>query len=700
MIANKIILFNIQFQYPAYWMLLFALVAAGVSFWLYYRHNIFSPRQRKILGLIRFLWLFLLLVLLIDPVIDTKTKNIQKPDLVLLADNSRSLRVVKDSSDLAGLYKRLKQITEEKTSGKFNIIYQSFGENLRNGWYLTFDDNSTDLSTPLQSLASAYFKHPPAAFILISDGIYNKGFNPANIDLYSHILYTIGIGDTHQVKNLKIEDVRHNSTVFLGNNFKIEILLKAEQCAQENSVLKIEDEVGNAIFSQNISVNNNSFGKVIAAELKPTKKGQNVYKVKWVPLPDEKNTVDNEFTFYVDVIDIKHKVLIVAEFPHPDISFMLSAMQASGNIEADIDLPYKPARLPGPYDLIIFYQIPTYKTPLQASNVKRFLTTNTARLFIAGTRSNLQNLTEQIPQSGIIPKNNRTHQATAYFNKDFNLFKISDEFQSMASDFPPLNFTFCEVKFNQPNAVMMYQNINGVKTNFPLIWFYTLNETKTGFILGENFWRWKIYSYLATNNHTQIYQWWNGMIQYLASTPGKNRLKIKTRPYYDMYDVVLLEAEFYNDNLQLINDPEVWIEIEKPGGEKIKTKFNRGNQSYFFNAGQLNPGRYSWTAYTEWQGKRYTSSGSFLINNQPVELIETRADFDLLYKMAANNNGLFFPIENFDQCIDSLLQNNQLPEFSYVTHRQLPWHFWPFILIICLILSALEWILRKYWGSL
>ncbi len=85
--------------------------------------------------------------------------------------------------------------------------------------------------------------------------------------------------------------------------------------------------------------------------------------VEVLPQPGEFSTRNNRQDVYLDVIDGKEKVLLLALAPHPDIKALRSILEKNQNYELDVRiLTGTAAEATAPadkqYDLIILHQIP------------------------------------------------------------------------------------------------------------------------------------------------------------------------------------------------------------------------------------------------------------------------------------------------------------------------------------------------------
>lgn len=701
MIKHAFLLFTLHFQIPGYGLLLILPVAFLGAYWLYFRKNIpFTPRQKYLLFTLRAIWLSLLLLLLFNPVIEHNIPSTEKPHVVFLIDDSQSM-VAHDSATTAQKIQQAIENLKEALQDKFQVKTYTFGEEVRNTRTLTFAQSSTNLSAALQYIHSLYYKKPPAAILLISDGIYNRGIHPSLISLLPHTVHVLGTGDTSSFKNVRIEEVKHNSTVFLGNSFQAEITLSAEQLAGQDILLQILRENGKIEASQNLHIPHNRYAKNITVNLTPETKGIHSYTVKVMPLKEEKITQDNEWQFYVEAIDNRHKILILAAFPHPDIAFMKDALENDIHFEVKVHYPFHPPLADiNTFSAIIYYQIPTAEYSFRSTFVKPFFDSKIPAFFIAGTKTQLNEIATALPDAGIIPKSTKHNQVQATLNTRFSLFKLNDNYQELLSQYPPLAHPFHEARFSQPDAILFFQYINGIQTTYPLLWFDVTQTPKKAFLMGENFWRWKLYNYRSHRNHQHAYEWFLQTVRYIAFKPDNNPLKVRCKPVYDSHENLLIEAEFYNQNYQLINDPEITFILRDSEGKTYRYVFHKNTTAYYLNLGLLPSGKYSWTASTTYQGKQYQRDGILFVRPFNPETYQTRADFTTLAHIANKNSGTFLPLEKHEQMAQILNNENKYFATTYHTTQTEPLLSSPLYLIMIIIVAATEWTLRKYWGSI
>ena len=81
---------------------------------------------------------------------------------------------------------------------------------------------------------------------------------------------------------------------------------------------------------------------------------------------------------------------------------------------------------------------------------------------------------------------------------------------------------------------------------------------------------------------------------------------------------MLFDAELFNKNYELINDPEVSMLIADKEN-KYSYVFSRHLTSYHLDAGRFPPGDYHWKAWVKHGGETYEKTGRFSVNKNTIE---------------------------------------------------------------------------------
>src|SRR6056297_1744773 len=146
-------------------IILAVLAAVLVSLFQYYFRNKRRDKLHIALSFLRFLGVFGILLLLINPQFSRTTYKIEKPVLAVLVDNSTSAAASED--EIESVLLALKN--SETINDRFTVSNYVFGEGLRPLDSLTFSDELTNIQNSISSVNEVYLRKE-STILLISDG--------------------------------------------------------------------------------------------------------------------------------------------------------------------------------------------------------------------------------------------------------------------------------------------------------------------------------------------------------------------------------------------------------------------------------------------------------------------------------------------------------------------------------------------------
>ncbi len=686
-----------------YWFifLLAAIVAAlGVSLVLYFRNKEnreLGKTQVAILKTLRFLSFFLIAVLLLSPFIKNLKKITRNPLIITAWDNSTSIVSTPDSINVANEIANIREQINHDLSEKYSVLEYSFGEQAKRLEELNFSEKKTDYSELISTVLNNHFNDNIGALILVGDGINNQGKNPVNLmDKVNFPVYTIGFGDTTEVVDSKIQDIRVNRTSFSGNKFPVEIDAQFSKLKGQTirlSVIQDKNELTSVMVTppnQNYFLTQNFILDAGTAGLKH-------YSVKTEIVENERNIKNNQAGFVINVLEKKQKILILSDGPHPDIGAIKNTLdlQTTYDVSVFSQEPY-PANI-SDYNLLILNQLPT--SGKSASDIVKNAQSNRIPiLFIVGTKTFLPQLNALEQGATISPLAGSGEEAQATINPTYATFNLSEDFKEIVSRFPPLQVSFADYELDAGFTPLFYQKIMNIETAKPLIATGTLNGRKTGFIFGEGIWRWRLYNYYVNQNQALFNELINQLVQYLALRQNEDNFIIDFKPVYAETDEIVFRAEVYNDAYEKVNNEEVKIKIQNSNSEEFEYTFDMQGSNYFLNAGHLPSGDYTFSAEVNIGDKTFNETGRFSITPVNFENLDLRANHNLLFQIAAQSGGQFYQPNQSEQLISDLKNNNSLKATSYFQEMinemlNLKWLFF-----VVLLLLSVEWFLRKFWG--
>ena len=307
------------------------IIIAGITALLLalFQYMYKSKRQSKlnyILTLLRFISIFGILILLINPKFETTSFYDVKPNLVIALDNSESVKYLKQDEKAKTLYNQL--IANTDIQNHFNVISYTFGKNFKTIDSITFNENQSNLSEVFKSHSEVY-KNTISPIVFITDGNQTFGsdyqYSAAKL---KQPIYPVILGDTIIFSDLRIQQLNVNRFVYLKNRFPVEIIVNYNGIESINSTIRIYS--GNAVlFSKTVAFNTSKTSEIITTTLPANNVGVKAYRVEVEPLVNERNTINNSKNFAVEVIDQKTNVAIVSEGSHPDLGALKKSIETN-----------------------------------------------------------------------------------------------------------------------------------------------------------------------------------------------------------------------------------------------------------------------------------------------------------------------------------------------------------------------------------
>jgi len=162
---------------------------------------------------------------------------------------------------------------------------------------------------------------------------------------------------------------------------------------------------------------------------------------------------------------------------------------------------------------------------------------------------------------------------------------------------------------------------------------------------------------------------------------------------------VIFDAELLNESNELINDPDVSLQIKDESGKEFPYIFSKSGNAYSVNTGFFPQGTYSWNAKTQYNKKDLTAAGTFSVTPTQLELVDTRANHQLLYSLSEKTGGkLFYPTQ-MNELAKAIETKEEIKPVLYSTTRTEPLINLRWLIIPVLLLLALEWGIRKFNGG-
>lgn len=664
----------------------------------YYKKNSdISPKINYLLSGLRFLFVFLLSVLLLSPLVLRNVKNIEKPLVVFAQDDSKSIIYSPDSLYYRGEYlEKIKSISE-KLSDKYDYRFLTFSSDIHKSDSVQYNGTETDLYQLFQELKTTYSGRNVGAIILASDGIYNKGGNPTALaESMPFPIYAILLGDSTQKTDLAIRNVEYNRTTFYKNTFPVEIHLNAFNLQNQRSTLTISQN-NQTLFSKEINISNKKYFETVRFFVDATQKGLQRYHISLTPIEGEFTTKNNEYDIFVNVLDAREKILITYQTPHPDIAAIKQALASSDMFQVDVKQVQEIDKPISEYKIIFAHQLPnvTNSAANLFASAKQW---SIPVVFLLGTQTSFSQFNQLNAGLQVAQKNGIWNDAFPSLNNNFVLFNLNAGFKQYISDLPPTQLPFGNYSTSPSASVFLYQRIGNFVSTMPMVVFNDQLGYKSCVIAGEGIWKWR----LACYQHYNHFQYFDELIQkipqFLVAKNDNSNFRVKINQLFSQNESVNATAEIYNQSMELDNAPEVSFGVTDNQGKEFPFTFSRENRSYRLDIGLLPLGEYRWVAKTQLGENKYSKSGAFIVQNVNIEALNITADFTLLNSLSKYRGGKVIPARNVESIVSEIENNANIKPVSYYakSYNELSnsWIYW----VLLILIGVTEWFIRKYNG--
>lgn len=665
------------------YLLLATIASLAIAVFFYYKNLKNKEKVSYMLTFFRFTSLLSVFILLINPKIEQQIITIVKPNLVVVVDNSSSIKNSNQSDEVLRLIEKLKG--DKSLNEKFDIDYYSFGDGIEILDSLNFDESQTNISKVFKQFKEVY-KNTIAPIILVSDGNQTFGSNYEYLEI-PQVTYPMVVGDTTQYADVSISQLNVNRYTYLDNKFPVEVFLNYTGDKKVN--LKFEVYRGNQkVFSKVVNFSEDDSSKNISFHLPTNKVGAHYYSARISTLQNEKNTENNQKDFVVEVIDEQANILLLTSFLHPDVGALKSAIEANKQRKVTIKVIGDDFNILE-YQSVILYQ-PTNLfrdvfVEIEYQKINHFIITGTK------TDWNFLNSVQDNFSKNVIQQ---TENYLPVYNQSFQGFVAND---IGFENFPPLTDQFGAITFKIPHNNLLMQKIGSITTDKPLLSTYEYGENRGVVLFGENSWRWRMAS--KKDNKTSIdYDNFIGtLLQYISSNKKINRLNVASEAIYYSNEPIKITANYLDKNYVFDSKASLWISLKNKETKVAKRiPFSMLGNSYSVAISGLESGEYSFTVSVE--NENITSKGIFKVIDFDVEQQFLSANKKGLSAIATKTESKLYYLNSTSNLATDLLEDARFVSIQKSEKKLNSLIDWKWLLAVIVVSLSIEWFIRKYNG--
>jgi hypothetical protein len=692
---------------PEQILLLILSLAASLLFawWTYRDTPNLSPVRTGILILLRGLAVFILILLLFNPVLRRTQILIEKPVIGILLDNSKSVALEKGEYRGETSYKEaLDPLVLNDTSDVSYRFYSFDHQTQRIFGQPDLTGSTTDINQAFSDILQA--EPDMKGLIIYSDGIFNRGRDPVYTMSGLQIpVISVGLGDTTHirdivVRNINLNDVGYRNTItpitgeILNDGFPdidFEVQLRNDGEIVDRKTVTTTDS--RSVFSVQFNV-----------EL--TETGLQLYEIYIPEIPGEWTTSNNRAGGTIEVLDDQLRVKHIAFEIHPDAgavrnllatdeTIRLSTLNwfggdsfTGGELSARLDT----------LDLVVLHGFPNRQIPQTIyENIIRLMDEVPVILFSTPDMDH-QLLTSDLGNRLPVMK---TMAAPA---ADVQLRIHDDTSDHPVMDLPPIDIQrspvlrapVSGVEASLGSNVLFNAGYRNEDTNSPVIALRTITNNRIAHINAFGLYRWL----QSTNENYSGYMTnlLNNIVKWTSNIPDNRLLTIEPlRPVFDESEQIRFEATLRNESGILEQD--ALIEISIRSDENVTgtyTMTNRGLGRYSLEIPSVPAGSYSFETIAK-KGNTILDeeSGNFSVNETNLEYLDLMRNDALLQSISLQSGGRYLTFNEATE-LPSVLRELDLlraTETELISNKPLYQSPIWFILVVLLLTS--EWIIRK-----
>ncbi|WP_353147874.1 hypothetical protein [Flavobacterium sp.] len=666
-------------------LILLSVIISGVVAFYQYLFKVDNQNKTNwLLAFLRFISVFSLLLLIINPVISRKIVETNKIPLAIVADNSRSILELKATTDALKLVETLNSNSALKE--KYEIQSYTFDDTFVAGKSLDFKGNQSnihDVAVNLKQLNKNAF-YP---VVLVTDGNQTIGNDYVFSFHESTTVFPVVLGDTTTTFDLKINQLNANKYAFLKNKFPVEVFLQYNGNKSVSAAFSIEKN-GKKISNQTINFDAKNKVQSVQILLEADRVGLQKYKAVISSSVKEKNTYNNSKNFAVEVLDQKKEIALISDVSHPDLGAIKRAIESNAQRKVTIVKPNSINDLKK-YNVLILYQPnASFRKVFEAN---KNLKINT---FIVTGMATDYNLLNQMQSDLEFKLTNKKENFTTSFVPNFNLFAQSD---IQFSQFPPLENPFGKITEKGSVNTLLKAKVNGIEVGNPILTFSEKGISRNAYLLGENSWKWRMESFVLNQSYEKYDLFIDKIIQYLSTNSAKKSLLVEHESFYNSGETIEIFAQYFNKSYELEENANLSITLTNKNTKSTKNyNFSKANNGYQAIFDGITPGNYMFQVKETTSNASY--NGTFEVLDFDVEKQFVNPDVSKLQQLANQNNGEIIYPNQIEKLLQKLLQKDTyLPvEKTIIKNSPLIDSLW--LLIIIVVSLTIEWFTRKYNG--
>jgi hypothetical protein len=704
-------------------LILLAAIGAGAFAYVSYRITLppVSRLLRFTLITLRGSSLFILFLLLGEPLLSLVYHHSEKPVFAVLVDQSKSMTIQDRAGDRKErLLKALGAPAFKVISSTSDMVFGAFDTKLRllqqiSKDSLSFEGDGTDIGGALKQLKSLMAERNLQGVLLLTDGTITSGPSPVyEAEELGIPVFAVGIGDSSEPHDVLVRRVVANTITYVGNKVPVDATIKSSGTSNERVEVTLLGG-GKTLDRKTITLEAGTREYDVPLSFTPDQEGTQKFTVEVSHLGGEISYQNNRSSFFVKVLKSKMQVVLVAGAPSADVSAIHQALEGDKNIAVKTFI----GRGGGQFyeglltdqvlreaDCVILVGYPRAGDAAPAlTAIARAAELGKGLFFIPSRSIDPQKLKTLEPFLPFVVPAQTEEEGQLFFSlseDQQNHPILRSSIAGVSSKLPPVFVAGVSVHAKPEAEVLAHARIQNVTTNDALFLSRRVNRSKSLALACYGIWRWKTYSEGIAGAEPILENFMSNSVRWLVTRDDEKPVQVHpTKEVFGGSDPVEFTAQVYDDNYKPIDAAEVSLSVTKKDQSSQLTLTSLGNGRFEGAFDPLPEGDYSYNAKAVSGGRQIAEEkGTFSVGGLNAEFLDTKANKHLLQQITIRTGGRFYEPEDLHRLPDDLasLPGYRVREVNMSQQLELWNKTWMLGFLIALL--ALEWFLRKRHGML
>lgn len=706
-------------------VLLLVVIACAVAMFFYRSTVPPIPRwKRLLLTALRATSLSLVLLLLFEPLLRLTVSSTQLPVLAVLVDNSKSMRIKDKTGDRKSvLSATLQDRALNQATQNADVKIFTFGTKLREAPSqlsdsLALDEEATDISAALRTLAGQKESGNIRAVLLLGDGSYNLGQNPIyEAEQLGIPIYAVGIGDSSEQKDILIAKVSTNDLVYNETEVPVDVTIKSSGFTGERVEVTLLDGAKELNRSQ-VVLQEGTREYPVHMMYTPEGEGTKKYSVRVSSLRGELTADNNRKTFFARVLKSKLRVLIIAGGPSPDVSIIKQTLREEKNLDvrsyiqrstSDFFEGQLTKTALDSADCLVLVGFPAASTPdaILQMIANALGQDNKPVLFIDGksvSEAKLRALAPLLPftSAGMSTVEQYVFVQLSPTQKNNPIINSGSVDATGWDRLPPIFRKQATYRAKTEATILGVARILNVVTNEPLLLMRSVNRQKSFAVLGYGLWRWRLMTQGTAETEKLLPVFLANSIRWLTTRDDSKPVRVtSTKDLYTQGEQVEFTGQVYDASANPVDDAQLKVTVQREAQEFETTLRSIGSGRYEGTIDGLPAGDYTVRSIGIRDGVSLGEDrGRFAMGELNLEFQDTKMNVSLLRQLAFRTGGKYYAPMELASFAGDIAANPSLTSREVQSTTELELWNWQYMLATIILVLAAEWFIRKRSGML